>query len=276
MCVEFSGASRITILCPDEGSPRKRARPHFGTRWKRLRGQVVLVYLILEVLPVGNRPHSPDDDGPGDTDRYLVDETPDLRPSWHRKRDHAPDDYTVGYDPAGETRVGIGSAGGDVTRLVRHNEGRHRSDGNHSTREAVRDKKRITQSFCSELDVTPYQQREAVAAMVSLNLDRFGRQKRLEKVALATIKVIVEWDRFRRLRETVDLATLDDDQLPARMLDEEMYRTLLKRYGVSRADLYSTSQLVKRELKKRNHFGLRPRDPEAPSDGDADAATPDE
>lgn len=142
------------------------------------------------------------------TDKYLVDETPELRHSWQRKRDHQPDHISSGYDPYGETRVGIGSADGDVERLVLHNEGRHRSDGNHSVREAARDKIRITESFCSHLGVTPYQQSEALSAIGRLNLDRFGQQKRLEKVALAVIKVVVERDRFHRLRDS-NLANLD-------------------------------------------------------------------
>lgn len=125
--------------------------------------------------------------------RNVVNEEPDRQVSRDRERDHLPDAYTTGYDSFGNTRVGTGSAGGDVTKLVRHNEGRHWSGGKHSAREAVRDKKRITQAFCSVLDVTPHQQREAVVAMGKMNLDRFGRQKRLEKVALVTIKVIVEW-----------------------------------------------------------------------------------
>lgn len=187
------------------------------------------------------------------TDRYLVDETPEMETSRQREWDHRPDAYTTGYDPYGFTRVGIGSTGGDIERLVRHNEGRHRSDGSHSAREAARDKKRITQSFCSNLEVTPFQQREALSVIGKLNLDRFGQQKRLEKVALAVIKVVVEWDRFDRLKHT-NLADLSDDDIPQRVLEEEGFCKLLETYDVSRKDLYSVSQLVKRELKNQNHF----------------------
>lgn len=191
-----------------------------------------------------------------DTDEdQSTDDTPELQPSVQQERDHAPDSYTSGYDPHGDTRVGIGSAGSDASKLVRHNEGRHRSDGNHSKREAERDKKRVTEAFCSALGVTPYQQRETITAMVNMNLDRFGRQKRLTKVALGTIKVVVERDRFHQLRQRDDLAAVTDDQLPQRMLEEEAYCELLERHEVSKKDLYSVSQLVKRELKKRDHFG---------------------
>lgn len=189
------------------------------------------------------------------TDQYLVEESPELESSIQQEREHAPDNYTTGYDPTGSTRVGIGSTGGDATKLIRHNEGRHRSDGNHSTREAARDKKRLTEAFCSFLGVTPYQQREAIAAMGTLNLDRFGRQKRLEKVALGTIKVIVEWGRVHRVRQNGDFANISDEDFPTRMLEEEDFCTLLDQHEVSQKDLYSISQLIKRELKKHDYFG---------------------
>ncbi len=211
----------------------------------------------IEERIVDDDSRSTEDVETDETDRDFVDEEPDRQVSRDRERDHLPDAYTTGYDSFGNTRVGVGSAGGDVTKLVRHNEGRHWSDGKHSAREAARDKKRVTQAFCSVLDVTPHQQREAVVAMGKMNLDRFGQQKRLEKVALVTIKVIVEWDRNRRFRRMDDLSRLDTDALPDKMLNDEGYCDLLNQYDVSRKDVYSVSQLVKRELKRRNYFGTR-------------------
>lgn len=199
------------------------------------------------------------EDESNETDQYLADESPDQRPSRQQELDHSPDKYTTGYDAFGDTRVGIGSAGGDVTKLIRHNEGRHRSDGNHSAREAARDKGRITESFCSTLDLPTHQQRAAVAAMATMNLDRFGRQKRLEKVALATIKVIVDWDRSRRYPADV-LSDLDEEDLPTPMLDDSDYREILDQQDVSKTDLYSVSQLVKRELKREAFFTTGERD----------------
>jgi hypothetical protein len=200
-----------------------------------------------------------DEDGSKETDQYLADETPEQKPSRQQELDHSPEKYTTGYDGFGDTRVGIGSAGGDVTKLIRHNEGRHRSDGSHSAREAARDKGRVTESFCSALGLPSHQQRAAVAAMATMNLDRFGRQKRLGKVALATIKVIVEWDRSRRFPDDV-LSNLDEDDLPTRMLDDPDYQEILDQQDVSKADLYSVSQLVKRELKEEAFFSASERD----------------
>jgi len=94
-----------------------------------------------------------------------------------------------------ETRVGIRTARRKLKRLIRLNEGRHQSDGSHSAREAARDKKRITESLCSALDVTTYQQRRAISAMSQMNLDRFGQQnrsKRLGSVQLASSWIGIE------------------------------------------------------------------------------------
>lgn len=139
---------------------------------------------------------SPDDD-PSAEEQGVDDEQPEMVPSRQQEAQAQPDAYTVGYDEVGKTRVGIGTSGGNIERLVRHNEGRHHLDGSLSAREAARDKKRITQAFCSSLDVSLHQQREAVSIMGRINLDRFGRQKRIEKVALGVIKVVVTRDRFR-------------------------------------------------------------------------------
>ncbi|AHG05126.1 hypothetical protein HALDL1_03795 [Halobacterium sp. DL1] len=95
--------------------------------------------------------------------------------------------------------------------------------------------------------------------MATMNLDRFGRQKRLGKVALATIKVIVEWDRSRRFPDDA-LSNLNEDDLPTRMLDDPDYQEILDQQDVSKADLYSVSQLVKRELKKEAFFSPSDRD----------------
>ncbi|NHN41831.1 DNA-directed RNA polymerase subunit epsilon [Halorubellus sp. JP-L1] len=196
----------------------------------------------------------------------VVDEESEQRASRSRERAAKMEEYRTGYDATGETRVGIGTAKGDIERLVRQNEGRHRSDGEHSVREAARDKTRLTEAFCSAMGVTSFQQRRAMAAIATMNLDRFGRQKRLANVALATIRVIVERDRFRRYQEMDDLASLSADEGPRRVTDEEAFCELLGTYSVSRSDLISTSQLVKRELKREGFFtGARTADADGES-----------
>jgi|AntRauMinimDraft_4_1070384.scaffolds.fasta_scaffold06511_1 hypothetical protein len=184
---------------------------------------------------------------------------PELVPSYQQLRDHQPDAYPTGYDPLGETRVGIGTATGKFTRQIRLNEGRHQSEGGHSAREAARDKKRITESFCSALDVTAYQQGRAISAMSQLNLDRFGQQKQIEKVALCAIGVIVDRDRRHYFLggkdpSEVDLSGVDLQEYPDRFSQQETFQKLCTQYGVSKADHYSVSQLVKQELKRIGYF----------------------
>ncbi len=188
-----------------------------------------------------------------------VSETPELVPSNQQLRDHQPDAYTSGYDPFGETRVGIGTARGKLKRLIRLNEGRHQSDGSHSAREAARDKKRITESLCSALGVTTYQQRRAISAMSQMNLDRFGQQKQIEKVGLCTISVIVDRDRRHYFLSgndpsDIDLSGVSQQDYPDRFSQQEDFQTLCTQYGVSKRDRYSVSQIVKKELKRIGYF----------------------
>jgi hypothetical protein len=189
---------------------------------------------------------------------HEVDEEPELVPSAQQLRDHQPDAYTTGYDPFGETRIGTGTTKGNIERLIRQNEGRHHSDGNHSTREAERDKKRITGALCSTLDVTTYQQRRAIAAMSQMNLDRFGQQKRIEKVALCTIGIVVDYERRRYFLQgndptEVDLSEASQD-FPDRFSQNPEFQDRCSQHGISDDDHYSVTQLVKAELKRIGFF----------------------
>lgn len=200
------------------------------------------------------------DEQPADQETEREDdETPELVASEQRKQDHQPDAYPTGYDSFGKTRVGIGTANGDIERLIRLNEGRHHSDGDHSAREAARDKKRITESLCSALDLPSYQQHRAVAAMNQMNLDRFGQQKQIEKVALCTICLIVDRERTRHSvggndPSEVDLSGMPEQDYPRRFSEEQAYQDLCSQYGISDKDHYSVTQLVKRELKRIGYF----------------------
>lgn len=189
------------------------------------------------------------------------DDQPDQQASRSRERRHQPDAYTVGYDPAGATRIGTGTAdrGTRLRRLIRQNEGRHQSDGRHSTRAAARDKKRVTQAFCSVLSVTDHQQREAVGLMGRLNLDRFGQQKRLEKIALTVIRVVVDSDRHRLFFEgrgpaAIDLSDVEPSSYPTSIGDTQRYEELCAAHGFSDRDRFSVIRLVKDELRQIGYF----------------------
>jgi hypothetical protein len=80
--------------------------------------------------------------------------------------------------------------------------------------------------------------------MAGLNLDRFGNQKRVEKVALAVIKVFVNRDRFER-QQNLDAI---------RISQEPAFKQLMDDHEISGSDLYSVSQLVKKELKRRGYY----------------------
>ena len=175
-------------------------------------------------------------------DEITADASPDdpeRRPSRERARNIQHNTYAGGYDAHGATRIGVGSATSysRLERLIRHNEGRHRSDGRHSTREAARDKTRITQSLCTALDVPDHQQREAVATMARLNLDRFGQQKRIEKVALGVIRFVVDRDRRRvflngREPAAIDWNAVEPDELPDPLSENPDYQSLCDRHDV--------------------------------------------
>jgi hypothetical protein len=119
--------------------------------------------------------------------------------------------YAVGYEPVGETSIGDASERyrhskfsrfrTPADRLSKLNEGRHPSDGTLGARLARLDKKRITQAYCSRLAVTSFQRDEAVRAMLLLNLDAFGQNKRIEKVALTVIRIVVNYNRFSHLQK---------------------------------------------------------------------------
>jgi len=80
--------------------------------------------------------------------------------------------------------------------------------------------------------------------MAGLNLDRFGNQKRIEKVTLAVIKVLVNRDRFERQQNPDAIRISQDPAFKQRMEDHE----------ISESDLYSVSQQVKEELKRRGYY----------------------
>jgi hypothetical protein len=187
----------------------------------------------------------------------------DLPPAWGVDVES----YAVGYEPVGETSIGDASerhrhskfsrSRTPADRLAEHNEGRHPSDGTLSARLARLDKKRITQAYCSRLKVTQFQRDEAVRAMLLLDLDDFGQNKRIEKVALTVIRVVVNYNRFahlhdvdgtrisetgdfKRLAESVDLDTRTMRRLSRSIKEKlsaaEFFETDLERLDLRQAE----------------------------------------
>jgi hypothetical protein len=180
-----------------------------------------------------------------DGDRGIM----DLSPAW----DLPTDPWTVGYEPVGETSLGVEQErrassrrsrfGVPATKLALHQEGRHPSDGTQSRRLAALDKKRITQSLCSSLEIPRYQQAEAVRAMLELDLTAFGNQKRIERVALAVIEVIMEYElRYRRR-----------DPNGPRLADNPEFKYLARSVGLIPGKMV-LSRKVKRQLSDIGFF----------------------
>jgi hypothetical protein len=171
---------------------------------------------------------------------------------------HAP---STGYESDAATMVGKPSErDGRAARLQRVNEGRDRSDGRHSVRESRRDRTRIAQALCNSLDLPPGQRDEVLDYMQDLDLDRFGSQKAIPKVALAVIRHVVDTRRFE--------ANPSD---PDRIGDEDAFREALDAVGMDKGDLMTISQVFKKWLrerksaKERNHgVGFPGRDPNLP------------
>lgn len=167
-----------------------------------------------------------------------------LPPAW----DVSVESYTVGYEPVGATSIGTASERRWHTRfsflrtpadrLSLLNEGRHNSDGTLGARLARLDKKRITQAYCSVLDVTPFQRDEAVRAMLLLNLNKFGQQKRIEKVALTVIRIVVNYNRFSHLRRP------EAD----RISETETFKRLAEEVGLDTRTMTRLSKSIKEEL----------------------------
>jgi len=174
---------------------------------------------------------------------------------------HAP---TTGYESDAATMVGTPSErDARAARLQRINEGRHRSDGRHSLRESRRDKTRIAQALCNALDLTRLQRDRVLGYMRALDLDRFGQQKAIARVALAVIRYVVDAQRF---------AANPAD--PARIAEEERFRSLLAEQDMDKGDLMRVSQVFKEWLREtdatpRNRgVGFPGRDPNLPDASD--------
>jgi hypothetical protein len=173
-----------------------------------------------------------------------------LPPAW----DVDVESYAVGYEPVGATSVGTASERTRHTRfsylrtpadkLFKLNEGRHPSDGTLGARLARLDKKRITQAYCSELDVTAFQRDEAVRAMLLLDLDAFGRQKQLEKVALTVIRIVVNYNRLSHLRK------LDAE----RISEAETFKGLAESVDLDTRAMTRLSTRIKNQLSDAEFF----------------------
>lgn len=164
-----------------------------------------------------------------------------------------PSPWSVGYEPIGATSIGVEAERKKAsrfarfrvpeTRLALHQEGRHPSDGNQASRLATIDKKRITQAYCSQLDVPRYLQADAVRGMLLLDLTAFGSQKGIEGIALLVIELVVDHEfRYRRR-----------DPEASRMAENPQFKYLIRSAGLVPGKV-KLGRKVKSELLEKDFF----------------------
>jgi len=125
--------------------------------------------------------------------------------------------------------------------IINHAPGR--SGSKTSLRQSQIDKVKITGALCDRLDVTPYEMREAQRIMSELNLDRFGNQKRIEKVALVVIRYVVDRTRFERAQGS-------DEPDVSRISSQETYKELIAEQEMDLGDVMKLSAKVLKVLKE--------------------------
>lgn len=159
----------------------------------------------------------------------------------------------VGIDSveiAGSTSVGFpNEREGKYERLERR---QYQTDDEYSSWLSELDTKRITQALCSHLDLTPRQQDLIVQRMMELNLARFGSQKRIENVALAVVREVVEADH----RPDVDpeqLGELSEEEIERlnkswkRMSSDEKYNALLEQFDLDLNDIQRITKVLREQ-----------------------------
>lgn len=126
----------------------------------------------------------------------------------------------------------------------------YQTDDEHSSRMSELDKKRITQALCGHLDLTSYQQDLITGRMAELDLTRFGSQKRIENVALAVIREVVEADRRPDIHPE-QLGELSEEELERinesweRMSADEKYNALLEEFGLDLNDIQRITKVLR-------------------------------
>lgn len=180
----------------------------------------------------------------------------------HNPRDDDGFDFT-GYDSQMATRIGDETDDDPrVERLRELHEGRHQSDGEHSAREAERDKVRIAQAICSGLPLALREREHVVSAIKILDLDRFGNQKNITKVTLGLVVVIAD-EQYRS----------DADDLDQLVSYSEEFRTIRDKHDISMSDLKTVKRIAREQLEKQHvpvSSEIRRRDPALPGPTAAD------
>lgn len=177
------------------------------------------------------------------------------------------DQHAYEYNPKSAAATEVGDPDQrdeDTDKLHRINRGSHHSDGELAKRQAEWDKERITHAMCNQVGLNDYQRDEAIRIMLALNLNKFGSQKAIEKVALLVIRYV-----FQRDQMAYDWAE------DSRITENEQYCSYVEDVGWDMDDVIRLSKTLKqqlRELNWRDKFtGTNPgRDKHIPESGPED------
>lgn len=199
-------------------------------------------------------------------------------------------DTTVGrwgqVTPAA-TQIGRASSPtADVSENVRrlHAE-RHPATHGHSARTHRLEKIRITHALANHLDLTPWQRDRAIGVMADLDLTPFGSQRAVEKVALVTVRHVVddERERYLGLHDQEWLSTLSPERMTelyedfTSITDDPAFERLADDVGLDITHLNRLRRILREQLAEQGLkdavFGHNPyRDPNLPaSDWEPDA-----
>jgi hypothetical protein len=101
-------------------------------------------------------------------------------------------------------------------RLQEVNEERDRFSDGFAERMHYADRRRVVEALCSSLPVSQTEQELAISAFENLDLDQFGNQKAVEKVAFATIRHVVDERRIEHGADWEDLLRDSDEYQDAK------------------------------------------------------------
>lgn len=110
------------------------------------------------------------------------------------------------FETPAATSIGKASERGELEeRLQRINDERNEGADGHSERMHRDDRNRIMDAICSSLPVSAVERELAKKQFEPLDLDQFGNQKAVEKVALATARYVVDQRRVEHGADYDDL-----------------------------------------------------------------------
>ena len=153
-------------------------------------------------------------------------------------------------DPAGDSFDTEGmNHSVDYEKLARHNDGRsrawsHGGGDSYSQWASQQDKTSIAETYCRfRLDLNSRQTRRITEIIEGLDFDRFGQQRSLEKVTLATINAVrfVDIDHYEHLRESAET----DDHSVSRSAE---FKKLRESQEMSLSDLKKLTEKVREQL----------------------------